>query len=145
MPKHFIELSLIVFLSLPVSSFPLQRTLKISGLKIYSEEELKAILNLDRYKKNEMSAKQVIDSIVAFYSNNGFTLVKVYVIKNSRKELSIYVDEGALGKIIFLNIDDFTTIYLKIVFKLKDKIFNVYTVRENIETLRRSSRFKDLQ
>jgi hypothetical protein len=145
MPKHFIKLSLIVFLSLPLSSLPLQRTLTISGLKIYTEEELRAILNLDRYEKNEMSAKQVIDTIVAFYSNNGFTLVKVYVIENPEKRLSIYIDEGALGKIIFLNIDDFTTIYLKIVFKLKHKIFNVYTVRENIEKLRKSARFKDLQ
>ncbi|OHD68602.1 MAG: hypothetical protein A2W19_12485 [Spirochaetes bacterium RBG_16_49_21] len=145
MPKHFFKLFLLVLLFFPFDSFPLQRILEISGLKIYSEGELIALLNLERYGKNEMPAKQVIDSIVTFYSNNGFTLVKAYVIENSPQALRIYVDEGALGKIIFLNIDDFTTIYLKIVFRLKYKIFNSYTVKENIEKLRNSARFKDLQ
>src|SRR5271157_7732 len=145
MPKHLIKLFLLLILVFPSPGMPIQKTLEILGLKMYSQEELTALLDLDRYTNNKMKAREVIDSIVAFYGENGFTLVKVYSIENSDKALRIYVDEGALGKVIFLNIDDFTSIYLKMTFSLKNKIFNIFTVRENIAKLRKSARFKDIK
>jgi hypothetical protein len=145
MPKLLLQLFLLLLLFFPAAGFPNQRTLEISGLKMYSQEELTGLLNLDRYENGLMPAKEVIDAIVAFYSNTGFTLMKVYVIENFEKTLNIYVDEGSLEKIIFLNIDDFTSIYLRIVFRIKHKIFNIFTVNENIEKLRKSPRFKDIK
>jgi len=145
MPKHFFKLLLFLLLLYPVNSFPYQKTIEISGLKLYSQEELAAILDLDRFVNNKISALDVVDSIVAFYSDNGFTLVKIYIIENTERALHIYVDEGSLGKIIFLSMDDFTIIYLKIIFTLKHKIFNIYTVNENIKKLKKNARFRDIK
>ncbi len=135
-------ISLIIILCLPLASFPDQRTLEISGLKIYSEDQLYNLLNLERYERGRMTSKEVTDAIISFYSGSGYTLVKVYLIEETDSSLRLYVDEGALGKIIFLNMDDFTTLYLKIVFKLKNKIFNYYAVEENIEKLKKGKRWK---
>lgn len=135
-------ISLLIFLCLPHASLPNQRTLEISGLKIYTEDQLYSLLNLERYERGRMTSKEVTDAIISFYSGSGYTLVKVYLIEETDSFLKIYVDEGALGKIIFLNMDDFTTLYLKIVFKLKNKIFNYYAVEENIEKLKRGKRWK---
>jgi hypothetical protein len=136
---------LIVFLLfLSANAYPQQRTLEISGLRNYTEDELFDNLNLQRYEDGSMSAKEVVDTIVSYYNGLGYTLVKVYVIENTEKSLEIYVDEGVLGKIIFLHMDDFTLIYLKVAFRLKNKIFNIKTVTENIEKLKKGKRWKDI-
>ena len=144
MPKTLPIALLLFLLLIPCQIFSRQRTLEISGLKIYTEDELDDILNLDLYEKGRMSAKEVIDSIVAFYSNNGYTLVKIYVFENSDTALRIYVDEGALGKIIFYNMDDFTTIFLKIIFRLPHKIFNKYVIEENVVKLKKMRSWKQI-
>ncbi len=66
------------------------------------------------------------------------------MIEKTDASLEIYVDEGALGKIIFLNMDDFTTIYLKITFRFKNKIFNIKTITENIRKLKKGKRWKEI-
>jgi hypothetical protein len=143
MSKPAVILILLVIF-LPINSYSQQRTLEISGLKIYTEDELFSLLNLEEYEKGKMSAKEVTDSLIAFYSSNGFTLVKIYVVENSDIALKIYIDEGALGKIIFLNMDDFTTLYFKISFRLKHKIFNYYAVQEKLDKLKTGKRWKDI-
>ncbi len=136
----------LIFIALlfPGEPGPQERALEITGLRIYSEEELVDILGLHRFETNEITAKEAIDSIIAFYSDRGYTLIKVYVIENSETMLKLYIDEGSLGKIIFLNMDDFTTIYLQITFRLKNKIFNINTVNENIEKLKGGRRWKNI-
>ncbi len=144
MPQTPIIASFLILLFIPCHTFSRQRTLEISGLKIYTEDELIDILKLDLYEEGGMTAKEVIDSIVAFYSNNGYTLIKIYVIENSNTALRIYVDEGALGKIIFYSMDDFTTIFLKITFRLRHKIFNKYAVEENVSKLKKMRSWKQI-
>ncbi len=141
MPK-LAAISFLIILCLPLAFSSKLRTLEISGLKIYTEDHIYELLDLERFERGRITSKEVIDAIVSFYSASGFTLVKVYVIEDTDSSLKIYVDEGALGKIIFLNMDDFTTLYLKIVFKLKNKVFNYYSVEENIEKLKKGKRWK---
>lgn len=143
MSKYAAILTFLVLLS-TADSYSSQRTLEISGLRIYTEYELFNKLGLARYEEGFTSAKEVTDSLTAFYSANGYTIVKIYVIENTDTTLKLYINEGALGKIIFLSMDDFTTLYLKIIFRLKHKIFNYNTVRANIEKLKRSKRFKNI-
>jgi hypothetical protein len=135
---------ILIALFITINSYSQERTLEISGLRVYNEDELYNLLNLDLYEEGKMTSKEVIDSIIAFYSGNGFTLVKVYVTENTDTLLRIYIDEGALGKIIFLNMDDFTTLYLKIAFRLKHKIFNYNSVENNIQKLKSGGRWKDI-
>lgn len=123
---------------------PQERSLEITGLRMYTEDELIEMLDLQRFETGEITAKETIDSIISFYSEHGYTLVKVIEIENSETHLRLYVDEGALGKIIFLHMDDFTTIYLQIAFRLKNKIFNINTVNENIEKLKKGRRWKNI-
>ena len=137
-------LIIVLLLFISINAHSQQRSLQISGLRNFTEDELFDTLNLHRYEDGTMSAMEVVDSIVSFYGSSGYTLVKVYVVEKTDTSLEIYVDEGALGKIIFLNMDDFTTIYLKIAFRLKNKIFNIKTVTENIKKLKKGKRWKDI-
>ena len=143
MPKPAVIL-ILFFIFFSTNSYSQQRTLEISGLKIYTEDELFSLLNLEEYEKGKMSAKEVTDSLVGFYASNGFTIVKIYIIENTDTALKIYIDEGMLDKIIFLNMDDFTTLYLKVAFRLKHKIFNYYTVQEKLDKLKQGKRWKDI-
>ena len=143
MPKRN-ALLIVLLLFLSVNAYSQERSLEISGLRNYTEDELFDQLDLQRYENGTMSAKEVVDTIVRFYNDLGYTLVKVYVIENTETSLNIYVDEGVLGKIIFLHMDDFTLIYLKVAFRLKNKIFNVKTVTENIEKLKKGKRWKQI-
>ncbi len=120
------------------------RSLEITGLRMYTDYELIEMLDLQRFETGAITAKEAIDAIVSFYSERGYTLVKVFVIENTESHLKLFIDEGALGKIIFLNMDDFTTIYLQIAFRLKNKIFNINTVNENIEKLKQGKRWKNI-
>lgn len=142
MHKFAILYLIIVIFLFSSSSYSNHRFLEISGLKIYSEEQLYTLLRLDRFERGAMTSQDVINAIISFYSLNGYTLVKVYIIDDSTASLRIYVDEGALGKIIFLNMDDFTTLYLKVVFRLKHKVFNYYSVVDNVEKLKKGKRWK---
>ncbi len=135
-------ITVFIILCIPNATFSKQRTLEISGLKVYSEEKLFSHLDLERFEQGTMSGKDVINAVISFYSSRGYTLVKVYVIEDSESVLKIYVDEGALGKIIFLSMDDFTTLYLKLVFKLRNKVFNYRAVEENIAKLKKGKRWK---
>ncbi len=137
-----VVITVFLILCLPIASFSKERTLEISGLKIYSEDHLFSLLGLERFEQGSMSGKDVVNAIISFYGMSGYSLVKVYVIEDSESSLKIYIDEGALGKIIFLRMDDFTTLYLKLVFKLKHKIFNHQAVEENIAKLKKGKRWK---
>ncbi|MBN2158708.1 MAG: hypothetical protein JW807_04880 [Spirochaetes bacterium] len=142
--RHHAVTIILLLLILTTHSYSQQRTLEISGIRIYTEEELFDILELQRYEDGTMSAKEVTDGLISFYSRKGYSLVKIYVIENTDTSLKIFIDEGSLGKIIFLNMDDFTTIYLKITFRLKHKVFNINAVNEHIEKLKKGSRWKNI-
>jgi hypothetical protein len=143
MPKRN-SLLIVFLLFISINAYPQQRSLEISGLRNYTEDELFDNCRLQGFEDGVMTAKQVVDSIIAFYNGRGYTLIKVYVIENTDTSLKIYIDEGILGKIIFLNMDDFTLIYLKVAFRLKNKVFNVNTVTTNIEKLKKGKRWKDI-
>ena len=87
-------LLIVLLLLITITAYPQQRSLQISGLRNYTEDELFEALNLYRYEDGVMSAKEVVDSIISFYGTSGYTLIKVYVIEKTDTSLEIFVDEG---------------------------------------------------
>ncbi len=114
------------------------RHLRILGTKIYSETELMDTLNLQRFYYGMMTGEKVIETVTEFYQARGYTLALVYTVADTDSELTLFVDEGRIGKIIFFNMDDLTTIYLKIRFQLKEKIYNTEQIQDNVEKLKRA-------
>ena len=123
---------------------PGHRTLEISGLKIYKEKELVDLLNLHHYTNGRMPPRKVINSIKHFYKVRGYTIVNVSIIEKSKTSLKLYIDEGRLGKIIFRNIDDFLTLYLKTRFILDYKIFNVYEADRLIDKFKKQLGWRNM-
>lgn len=141
-PTIAITISLLFVFSF--SALSQQRSLEIKGTKNYTEDELIEQLGLDAFERGRMDSKEVINAITSFYSQNGYTLLKIYIIEHTDEKLSLYIDEGALDKIVFLNMDDFSTIYLMFAFRLKNKIFNIKTIEKNIEKLRKFRPWKNI-
>ncbi|MCP4132982.1 MAG: hypothetical protein GY754_18600 [bacterium] len=128
---------LILLLTLPSSLFAAKRTLSISGLRIYSEEALFNNLKLNRYESGKLSVRDVVDAIEGFYEDQGYTLVMTYVIERTETSLSLFVDEGRLGKIIFYDIGGVELVRMKKDFELKDKIFNIHSLEKNLEIFKK--------
>ena len=85
-------LLIVLLLLITITAYPQQRSLQISGLRNYTEDELFEALNLYRYEDGVMSAKEVVDSIISFYGTSGYTLIKVYVIEKTDTSLEIFVN-----------------------------------------------------
>ncbi|MCP4136792.1 MAG: hypothetical protein GY754_37830 [bacterium] len=132
--------SSLVFISL--SAFSKTRALKISGLQVYEEEDLEKKLGLKKDMRRRGSTRRVIKKIRRFYKRRGFTLVKIYILKNKRKELSIFVDEGRLGKIIFHDQNAVKVLMLKRDFELDEKVYNVKTIKKSIKQIKKYHQFK---
>jgi hypothetical protein len=125
------------------SAYSNDKGVRIYGTKVYNEIDIIDVLNLGRYTYGIITAEQVIKIIEKFYNDRGYTLAKAQIMYQRPLSLTVYVDEGRLDKIIFINIDDISTIYLKVRFRLKNKIFNIHTINDRLIMLRRHRRWKN--
>ena len=141
----FAFLTAILFFFLTTDSFSAQRSLKISGLKIYTEEDLVRLLDLKRYETYDMSAEAVIYYIRSFYKEQGYAIAEIYIIEKTDALLSIYVDEGRLNKILYLNLDDVNTLWTRWKFGLKKNIYNEKILRENCEALKKRRKYAEVR
>jgi len=141
----FALLTAILFFFLTTDSFSAQRSLKISGLKIYTEEGLVRLLDLKRYETYDMSAEAVIYYIRSFYREQGYAIAEIYIIEKTDELLSLYVDEGRLNKILYLNLDDVNTLWTRWKFGLKKNIYNEKILRENCEALKKRRKYAEVR
>lgn len=129
--KKIITAAFILFAAASASA----ESLRITGTRIYSEEHLIKTLNLNRYIHGHIDINQVNSLITDYYHREGYNLAVVYLIDDEKESTRLHVDEGRLGKIVFYNLSSLDTLRVKTVFRLKHRIFNIYEVRENINTL----------
>ncbi len=111
-----------------------RRSVKIDGLKIYTQDYLIKKLRLGRGKS--LPAYTVIRMINNFYKSKGYSLVRTYVVKDTGRELSLYVDEGRLGKIVFHKMNTLKLVMVRYSFDLKANVFNRNKVRRQMAQLK---------
>jgi len=118
------------------------KRLTLKGLKIFSEKELYAHLELNRFEEGKISLAEVIDSIEKFYKAENYTLVKIFSTDvKGTGEYVLFIDEGRLGKIIVHNLNNYYSLIFKNQVKIPKRIYNSETVRQNLDVLKK--KFKD--
>ncbi len=131
-----IILLIMVVLLAGIDAHSQQESLEITGLRIYTENELTERLSLREYGTGKISPQEVIGRIENFYKEQGYILVKTYIVQNDENYLKLFIDEGRIGKIIFLKTDTFSLFWLRYKFKITSRVYNSHEMGENLKYLR---------
>jgi hypothetical protein len=136
--KRFIAL-ILFFLSTSVllSQENAAKKISIHGLRIYDPSFLSEKLSLPSYLDKDDAFGMINSAITSFYRLNGYTLASCYLVSDTDRELSIYVDEGNLGRIIFKGLDDITLIRAKFTFSLEKRIYHEPTIALELDNLKK--------
>jgi hypothetical protein len=112
-----------LFLTLATAPMTLHaaRSVIIEGTERFSPTEIALIAGSGSF--SDASA-----AIRDFYVSRGFSLVRVYLIRDDESTLHLFIDEGKLGQIIITGVDTISTIRLKSAFRLQGRIFNITDV-----------------
>ncbi len=133
---------LLLLTALP--AYAARRNLEISGLKIFTEKKLLKKIHLRKRIQLKISSEQIADDIKNFLVDKGYLIARVYILEDTMEILRLHVDEGAFGKVVFQNIDDFDLIRVKMIFYLQESIFNENSMIENIDKIKKKLGFKGI-
>lgn len=118
------------------------KKLTLQGTIIFEEQKVIEGAGLTRLLKKEREPSSVARAIRMFYRSRGYDLVTAYIVHDTPHALVIFIDEGRLGKIVFLNINTLDFIRIRYEFRLEGKIFNRYHVKRELAALEKKYRFK---
>ncbi|MBN1532693.1 MAG: hypothetical protein JXA20_08530 [Spirochaetes bacterium] len=135
MPRVLCLLLPLLFL-LGVDAYPQHRQLEIAGLRVHTDTELYDRLSLWRFSSGEITPAKVIQDIENLYKSEGYPLIKTYVVENNKRLLKLFIDEGRIGKILFLKTDTISLLWLRYKFKLKGRVFHLPSMENNMKYLR---------
>ncbi len=135
--KIMFSINLWFFFFFQGTSYSVQeyKEIEIRGLIIHSEQYLIKYLNIRNLPKGKKHFESIANKLNKFYHEGGYTIAKTYLIEETSDKLKIFMDEGRLGRIVFLKLTNIQTLWVKYEFKLKDKIYNKYTVQKEIKRL----------
>ncbi len=134
-------LLLLIITAVTTEAYTANKTLILTGMKIFRDDEIADRLSTPTRPLKNLPSQEIIRKIKDFYINRGYTIVKIYIIENSSKKLSLYIDEGYLNRIVFLNINTLKIFELKYRYRLKENIFNIKRVNEIIREIKRKEDF----
>ena len=144
------QISLIILLCFAFYKFNLYaeeayKEVQILGLKAYTEKFLLQNIDLKFNADEKEYFASASKNILSFYQKSGYLLARAYLIKETENSLIIFLDEGALGKIVFKRLSTIDTIKIKYEFTLKSRIFNKHIVENEIVRLKKKYKFKDIR
>ncbi len=137
-------LSELFFTSALQSSEPV-RLLVIEGDRIFTPVELKRILKLEEKLLLKHSGEQISETITGFYKKNGYSLVKVHIIEDSKDKLVLYINEGRLGKIIVHGLNNYYSLKVKQLIDFPGRIYNTEVTEQNIDRINHKYHFKSIK
>lgn len=144
--------SLIVFSSLiliiPSLFFTVElgaaaKRLHIEGLKVIEASELLTAVNAGG-ERTSSATGEIIADIENFYRGRGYPLVRVHVISDTAGELSLYVDEGRLGKIVVHESNNYYALKYKQAINVPGRIYSPEVIQKNIDELKRKYGFAEV-
>lgn len=129
----------------PCSAVQKYKEVNIHGLKINNEQFLKTYLDLERLSTQKKHFKTTAKKINRFYHLGGFILAKTYLIEETPEKLTLLVDEGRLQRIVFLGLNSIDTLRMKYYFHLPKRIYNINTVQNETQRLKKEYKYKDVE
>lgn len=143
----YIALFLVLYLSLPQSpalSARRYKEVEIKGLIIHSEQYLLIHLNLTKLKSGRPHFKETAKKIDRFYRTGGYVLAKTFLVEETKYKLTLFVDEGRLGAVVFKNLNTIQTLRMRYEFELKHKIYNKYVIKKELKRLEEKYGYKNI-
>lgn len=120
------------------------RLLYLDGLKIFTADELVLAAGIGKPGKNIITS-DVVKAIDDFYKKNHYSLVKIHILKDTKEELSLFVDEGKLGKIVVHEKNNYYALKIKQAIVIPRRIYNTEVVNNNIEELKEKFGFSEIR
>lgn len=141
-PSYLILL-IISCLLFPCGLAAADRSLHIEGLRVVSADELYGSINAST-GKTASGTPQIIAAVENFFRGRGYSLVKVHVIRDTGDELSIYIDEGRLAKIVVHETNNYYALKYKQTIDIPHRIYNTAVVQKNIDKLKKKYGFAEV-
>jgi hypothetical protein len=135
---------LIIALLAPVVLYAQDRhkTVRVLGLRVFSESRLIGELGLDRLPAGRPAFEEAASTIDSFYHEKGYLIARAYLVRETDDELTVFVDEGRIDKVLFLNLNTVNILRMRYEFRLKNDIYNLYEVEKTLGSLRTRFNFK---
>ena len=105
--------------------------------------QLKKRFNLNRklpYRRSR--AKNLRKNINRFYFRKGYTLARVFIVRNTPAKVVLFIDEGVFRKVIFQNANPVDLIRLRTSFSLKPNVFHARKLKKEVSRIRRRFNYK---
>ena len=140
--KWFI-LPLLCILYLYSDVFSLPKDLTIQGTVIYTQDYIVRAADIDTIPASKFTFGTIATAITKFYNDNGYTLARVILVRESLASITVYVDEGRLNRIVFKNLNSLDTLRIQYDFSLPNRIYHKQTVEKQLEKLKKKYAIKD--
>lgn len=132
---------LLLFTYTAFKTYAAEKSLSLTGMKIFKDNEIINRLSIPGRPLNSLPTKKIIRKIKNFYIAQGYSVVKIYIIENNREKLSLYIDEGNLDRIVFLNVNTLKTLKLKYTYRLRENVFNIKSVKKIVREIKENEKF----
>lgn len=116
------------------------RTLRVEGLKVVAASELFSSISASGSIISS-GTKETISAIENFYRNRGYLLVKVHVISDTGDELSLYINEGKLAKIVVHESNNYYALKYKQTIDIPGRVYNTAVIKKNVDILKKKYGF----
>ncbi len=136
---NFRFLILFILLLSSGKAWPDEKPLKkieLEGLKVYTEEALLKNLKISKIITPDLRLDGVVSKISRYYHDQGYLLIKIYIIENSPERLYLYIDEGRLDRIVFHRLNTLNLIKMKYRYSFYKNIFNQKRLEKIIQRLK---------
>lgn len=116
---------------------------ELLGNDVYSSKRLTKVFRLTRYRTFSKSRVSVLKKqLRRYYLRRGYIHTRVYIARYSKKAISLYIDEGKLGRIIFHNVGAFDIIRMRRDFKLPGKAYHRARIRRNLKSMKKKYKLR---
>lgn len=137
-------LSLQFFFSNTIYSKPAYKEVTILGLRVFEKNAIIKRFKLQRLKKNRKHFRILTWRINRYYHRKGYLLARTYLVEETADTLKFYIDEGRLGKVIYLGLGSVDTLKIKYDFSLKKRTYNKLIIDSEVRRLKKKYNFKDV-
>ncbi|MDH7554761.1 MAG: hypothetical protein QHH74_14015 [Spirochaetota bacterium] len=136
-------LSPVLILYLYSDVFSLPKDITIQGTVIYNQDYLVRAADIDTIPASKFTFGTIAAAITKFYHDNGYTLVRVLLVRETLASITLFVDEGRLNRIVFKNLNSLDTLRIQYDFSLPNRIYHKQTVEKQLEKLKKKYAIKD--
>lgn len=108
---------------------------KVIGCERIPEDELIGNAHLDRIPPGEGAYEEISRNITGYYQSRGFLIASVSSATIEGNSITVTIDEGRIGHIIFRKLDDLSLIRAKASFSLPGRIYHKPLLDEELSKL----------